>query len=198
MSETKPPTATSLLFVDGTNLDHRLRAAFGRDDVHFSKFFAALSQGTQLKQVHYCSAPYVRTGNQAKYAKQTADFNFLRTLPYVTIHLGRHQPRSITCRSCNHQYVSYTEKGTDIYAAALLVHAACHREADRLILVTSDNDFWPAVQQCHQEGVDIHIAFVIDPKESARDQLKRLSILRKHASRYVMLNQAFMAGCWRK
>ncbi len=105
----------SLLFVDGTNLDHRLRAAFGRDDVDFPAFFAAVTIGTVLQRVHYFSAPYIRAANPANYKKQTADFNFLRTQSNVMLHLGRHQPRPVKCHSCNRRYTSYTEKRTDIF-----------------------------------------------------------------------------------
>jgi uncharacterized LabA/DUF88 family protein len=188
---------TSLLFVDGTNLDHRLRAAFARDDVDFPAFFAAVTVGTDLQHVHYFSAPYIRSANPVSYKKQTADFNFLRTQRNVTLHLGRHQPRPVKCRSCNHRYTSYTEKGTDIFAAAKLVHAACHKEADRLILVTNDNDFWPALQLCRSNGVSVHVAFVINPNERVRDQLNRLSVLRKNTDRYRMLDKVLMDGCWR-
>ena len=186
-----------MLFIDGTNLDHRLRAAFNRDDIDFTKFFAALAQGTTLIHTHYFSAPYVRAGNQARYAKQTADFNYLRTLPNVTLCLGRHQPRVVTCRSCNHQYTSYAEKGTDIYTAAKLVHAACHKLADLLILVTGDNDFWPSVRIARDDGATVHVAFVISPGEPLHDQLTRLTQLRQYAHRYIKLDQAFVANCWR-
>ena len=189
--------ATSLVFIDGTNLDHRLWDFFGRDDVDFIKFFAKISQGTQLQHVHYCSAPYLRAGNQAKYAKQTSDFNFLRTQSNVTLHLGRFQPRPVTCRKCNHQYKSYTEKGTDILVATLFVDAAFHKRADRLILVSNDNDFWSAIRLGRQHGVEVHTAFTINPNESTRDQLKRLSVLRRDAHRYLMLDHAFMEDCWR-
>ena len=122
---------------------------------------------------------------------------FLRSQQNVTLYLGRHQPRPVKCRSCNHRYTSYIEKGTDIFAAAKLVYAACHKEADRLILVTNDNDFWPAVLLCRNSGLTVHVAFVTDPNESTRDQLNRVSVLRKQADRYLKLDEALMDTCWR-
>ena len=38
---------TSLLFIDGTNLDHRLSEGIDTRDVDYTKLFAALSRGTQ-------------------------------------------------------------------------------------------------------------------------------------------------------
>lgn len=189
--------ATSLVFIDGTNLDHRLRDFFGRDDVDFIKFFAKVSQGTQLQHVHYCSAPYFRARDQAKYAKQTSDFNFLRSQSNVTLHLGRFQRRSVTCWKCDYRYESYKEKGTDIIVATLFVNAAFHKKVDRLILVSNDNDFWPAIQLGRQHGVEVYTAVVINPNESRRDQLNKLRVLNRDAHYCITLDYAFMQGCWR-
>ena len=94
-------------------------------------------------------------------------------------------------------YTAYSEKGTDTFAAAKLVQAACKHTADRLYLVTGDNDFWPAVQLCQEEGIEVDVAFFIDPNQPQRLQLNRVAQLRRYATRYVKLDQAFMAGCWR-
>lgn len=188
---------TSIIFIDGTNLDHRLWDFFGRVDVDFPKFFAKISDGTQLNHVHYCSAPYSRYGNQDKRAKQASDFNFLRTQSNVTLHLGRFQLRPVTCRKCNHRYKTYKEKGTDILVATRFVDAAFHKRADRLILISNDNDFWPALELARQHGVEVYAAFVIGPDRSIEDQLKTLSPLRQQSHGYLMVDDAFMRDCWR-
>lgn len=190
--------ASSIIFIDGTNLDARLLDFFGRNDVDFKKFFAKISQGTQLQHVHYCSAPYVRARNKNKYAKQMADFNFLRSRSNVTLHLGRFQLRPVTCRECNHRYNTYKEKGTDILVATRFVDAAFHKRADRLILISNDNDFWPALELARQHGVEIYTAFVIDPDRPTGDQLQRLSPLRQQAHGYLTVDDAFMQDCWRE
>jgi len=192
-----PVPPTSLLFVDGTNLDHRCLEAFGRDDIDFDKLFAALTGGTQLLHTHYFTAPYNRTSDERRYRKQTGDFNQLRKIPGVTLHLGRHQARQVECYKCGHRYTAYTEKGTGVGAAAKLVQAACHRKADRLILVSGDNDFWPALEIGRAEGVWCEVAFVIGPAESAFHKLNEVANLRNACKRYHKLDQEFMAGCWR-
>lgn len=190
------PVPTSLLFIDGTNLDHRAREAFSRDDIDFPKLFAELATGTNLLHTHYFTAPY-RTDNTGKYAKQMSDFNILKKLPNVTLKLGRHQPRIVECKNCNHTYTTYVEKGTDVAVASALVHAACHKKAGRLILFTGDNDFWPAVRMARDEGAHVEVAFVIKPFEELRDQLNLVSMLRYNATRYIKLDEQFMAKCWR-
>lgn len=189
---------TSLLFVDGTNIDHRLWESFGRSDVHLGKFFEQVTAGTDLQHIHFCTAPYHRPpGRASLYKKQQGDLNFLRTRPDVTIHLGRHQPRTVTCRSCNHAYTTHSEKGTDTFVASKLVQAACDGSVDRLFLVSGDNDFWPAVQICQEEGAEVHVAFVISPNEPEQLQLNRVAQLRRYARTSIKLDAAFMATCWR-
>ncbi len=189
--------STSLLFVDGTNLDYRCLEAFGRDDIDFDLLFAALTAGTRLLHTHYFTAPYIRMSDERRYRKQTGDFNQLRKMPNVTLHLGRHQVRQVECYKCGHRYIAYTEKGTDVGAAARLVQAACHKEAGRLILVSGDNDFWPALEIGRAEGAWCEVAFVIGPAESAFRKLNEVANLRNTCKRYVKLDQQFMSGCWR-
>lgn len=195
MSETSRPT--SLLFVDGTSLDHRLREAFSRDDVHFIRLFDALTHGTRLQHVHYCSAPYIRQRGPARYGKQMGDFNFLGTQANVTLHLGYHRTRTRTCRKCGKEHKTYTEKATDVMVATLLVTAACHRQADRLILVSNDNDFWPAIKTCREEGVEVDLAFVVAPGEPNEKEFHKVGQLMKHSRRYAIIDQGFMSSCWR-
>ncbi len=188
---------TPLLFVDGTNLDHRCLEAFGRDDIDFEKLFAALAAGTRLLHAHFFTAPYNRASDERRYRKQTGDFNKIRGMAGVTLHLGRHQPRQVECYKCGHRYTAYTEKGTDVGAAARLVQAACHKEAERLILVTGDNDFWPALEISKAEGAWCEIAMVIGPSESAFHKLNEVANLRNSCKRYLKLDQQFMLTCWR-
>lgn len=188
---------TSLLFVDGTNLDHRCLTALGRDDIDFDRLIAALSEGTRLLHTHYFTAPYNRTADERRYRKQTGDFNKLRKMADVTLHLGRHQARHMECRSCGHRYTTYVEKGTDVGAAACLVQAACHHQADQLILVSGDNDFWPALKIARAEGVWCTVAFVVGQEESRFQKLNEVSNLRDAANRYVVLDSEFMENCWR-
>lgn len=190
---------TCLLFVDGTNLDHRLREAFGRVDVDLKKLFEELGKGCRLIHVHYFTAPYTRSAETEMHTNQTKALNFLRTLTEVTIHLGRHQPRTIRCRrpNCSYTYTSYDEKGTDVHAAARLVQSACHKLADRLILVTNDNDFVPAVQICKAEGAQVDIAYVLSSREPFGAQRYRLDSLRKLAGKTTEMTEEWMSGLWK-
>lgn len=189
-------TPKSLIFVDGTNLDHRLYDAFGRNDVHFGRFFSALSNGTSLVRVFYCTAPYFRDVNPARYAKQMADLNALRSMMDVTIDFGRYKRRFATCRKCGNEHPTFSEKGTDVFVASRMLRAACHKHADRLILVSNDNDYRPAVDVCRQEGPEVVVAIVIDPAKP-EISLKRVGGLRAVSTSALEITDTFMEACWR-
>jgi uncharacterized LabA/DUF88 family protein len=187
---------TSLLFVDGTNLDHRCLEAFGRNDIDYVRFFAALAAGTRLQRVHYFTAPYIAQRNQDAYRKQMSDLNALKAMSNVSVHLGRHQEQRNRCRGCGIETRVYVEKKTDVGAACELVRASCLKVADRLILVSGDTDFAPALQIARAQSVHCEVAFVIGPDEFGH-KFMELSDLRHAAKRFIKLDDQFMYACWR-
>lgn len=164
--------------------------------MHFGRFFAALSVGTSLVHAYYCTAPYFKAANPPKYAKQMADLNVLRSMLDVSIDLGRHKRRTGRCHSCGRDYPTFSEKGTDVFVASRMLRAACHRHADRLILVSNDNDYWPAVEICRQEGVEVVVAVIVNPSRR-KVSLEKVARLRAASSWYLEIDDVFMAGCWR-
>lgn len=194
------PNPKSILFIDGTNLDHRLHDAFGRLDLDWMKLFSQLAEETQLARVEYCYAPYHRGDSRKGFSeRQTATLNFFNTKKWlVSLSKGRHQEREVRCGrpSCSYVYNRYEEKGTDVAAASLLVRAACRRSADRLILVSNDNDYLPALKIAREEGAKVVLAHVLGPRDVAR-QRYHIDSLRKAASRYIEMNEEWMSTCWR-
>lgn len=193
MADNRP---TSILFVDGTNLDHRL-TEIGEQDVDFARFFQAVASGTNLLHTHYFTAPYVSSPNERKQrmrARQARTFNALAKLKdCVSIHKnGRYQPRPSTCRHCRRSVTEYTEKGTDVHVATQLVRSAALREADELILVSNDNDYVPAFQICNELQAKVVLAYVMSRSDSHRtiNQLSRL------AHRTIAINHKFMESLW--
>lgn len=191
--EVAKPLPTSLVFIDGTNLDHRCWEAFGRTDIDFQKFLAALSAGTQLKHTHYFTAPY--TGEREK-KRQTGALNLLRKLGNVTVKLGRYQPRLFTCDKCRYEHRLVTEKGTDVGTACEMVRSACQRSADRLILVAGDNDFIPALTMARELKVHAEFAFVMGPNEDQHRAWMAVANMRHAARNQTVLDEQFMSKCW--
>lgn len=192
------PLPTSILFVDGTNLDHRLEHGIGSHDVDFARFFTAVAAmaGTTLLHTHYFTAPYAGSQDQRKTkmrARQQRTFNALQGMPRVSLHKeGRHQPREGRCRHCQRPLLGHDEKGTDVHAAVMLVQAAFKRAADQLIFLANDNDYVPAFQICREVGVPVALVYV------ASDQIahQRVGQLRRAAARSFHIDAAFMEGLW--
>lgn len=197
MANAQMQMPSSLLIVDGTNIESRCRESFGRDDIDFVKFFAKVTSGTQLLHTHYFTAPYSRRSDPKKLAEQSGRFNVLRAMPSTTLYLGRHQAREIRCNECGHRYTAYAEKGTDVAAAIRLVLAAHQKEADRYYLLAGDNDYRPAMEFARSLGAKVFLGSVIDPAVGEYGQLMAIADLRHNCDGYLKIDQAFMDGCWR-
>jgi uncharacterized LabA/DUF88 family protein len=182
-----------MLFVDGTHVDHRCWNAFHRTDIDFAKFFAKLAQGTVLKGVVYCFAPYLHEDMRRT---QTGVLNRLKKMQGVRTYEGRHMRREYSCRWCKRLHTDSVEKGTDVAVAAHLVEAACLKLADRLILVAGDNDYWPALEVAKGVGADCRFAYFVGPGEIDQRVFNEVAQLRYKSSGFIKLNDAFMQDCW--
>ena len=188
----KPVLPTSLIFVDGTHVDHRCDESFGRMDIDFEKFFAKLAYGTRLLGAVYGTAPYLF---QDMRKHQTGVLNRLKKMG-VMIYEGTHMKRQFKCRKCGHLHSDPVEKGTDVAVASHLVQAACLKKAERLILVAGDNDYWPALHIAKQVGAYCRFAYFIGPDESDQKVFNEVVMLRNNSSGFIKLNDAFMNDCW--
>lgn len=202
MNQTNPPDIThddpklptSILIVDGTNIENRCREAFHREDIDFRLFFAKVTHGTRLLHTHYFTAPY-GGHDRERQAAQSGRFNALNAMPNTTLHLGRHQQRQVKCRNCGHTHTSYAEKGTDVAAAIELVGSV--NQADRLILLAGDNDYRPALELTKRQGAHVTVGSVVSPSRGTQKQLMAVADLRHNCSNYMRLDDAFFADCWR-
>ena len=138
--------------MDGTNIERRCYEAFGRVDFDFSLLFGKVTRGTRLEHAHYFTAALSRTAPAQEIAAQSGRFNVLNAMPQVTLHLGRYQPRTTTCRLCHCQFPVFVEKGTDVAAGVMLVECAIRRRAEVIFLLAGDNDYLPALRLHSRKG----------------------------------------------
>lgn len=141
-----------MIFIDGSNLYHGLKAALGHARLDFERFTAGLCGSTRrLVHTHYYTVPVRQADDPARYAGQQRFFARLRRMPHFTMHLGRlvDRDRDETCPECGHAYkVEYqTEKGVDVQLAAHMLAHAFDNQYDAAILVSNDGDFAPAVAE---------------------------------------------------
>ena len=198
--DAKKELPTTIIVVDGTNLDHRLDEAMRSQkqemkDVNFASLFEKLAEGTRLLHVHYCSSPYLSSSdprrNEAR-SRQTRAFNHLNSLGYVGLHKGRHVQRPDSCFHCRRPTRVTVEKGTDVSAAVHLVHAACTKQADRLVLIANDNDFVPALRLSRQVGANLTLAYVASNPGDHRIVREMLA----EVSEAIRITPEFMDQLW--
>ncbi len=141
-----------IVFIDGSNLYHGLRAAAGHARLDFERFAKQLCGSTRrLVHTHYYNIPLRQADDPKAYAGQQKFFAQLRKVPHLTIHLGRlvDREREEKCPGCAHAYtVEYrTEKGVDVQLAAHMLAHAFDNQYDTAILVSHDGDFAPVVAE---------------------------------------------------
>ena len=167
------------LFIDGSNLYHALKSDFGDAKIDFAKFAAKLVGLRDLVRIYYYSAPLDQTREPQRARDQQKFFDQLQKVPYLTLKLGRLEPRS---------HGTLIEKGVDIVIAVDLLRFAFNNMYDTAILVSGDSDFVPAVQAAQDLGKHI---------EMACTHSGRSNLLHNTCDRIHELNENLLADCWR-
>lgn len=158
-----PQMERVMVFIDGSNFYHGLRATLGRAVLNFERFALDLSGPTRrLVHTHYYNVPIRQADDAKAYAGQQKFLSQLRKVPHLSIHLGRlaDRTRGERCPKCRHAYtVSYqTEKGVDVQLAAHMLAHAFDNQYDTSILVSNDGDFAPVVAEIRRLGKKVQNA----------------------------------------
>lgn len=190
------PTAT--LVIDGTNLDHQLWESFHRSDVDFTRFFAKLAGRFDLRHVHYCTANYIQSIDRDRYARQRAAIVYLSgRKDLVTMHFGKHKHREHRCQGCRRVFSHYHEKGTDVAAATNLVSTVLRKEVDRVVLVSNDTDYEPAIRACVGSSCSLALGYVVNPCKPLNQQRYPLDQMRKLVQDVIEIDVDWIEECWR-
>jgi uncharacterized LabA/DUF88 family protein len=165
------------IFIDGSNLYHGLKGAFGRADLDFPAFIKWLVGSRKLIRTYYYNASVPANKEPERARDQQRFFETLRRIPYFDIRLGRLEPRGDT----------YVEKGVDIAIAVDMLSMAFHNAYDTAILVSSDGDFAKAIHGVcdlgkHVEVVCFHRAYHV----------------RQAADKAIELNETSLKPLWLK
>lgn len=132
-----------MIFIDGSNLYHRLKRDFGRANLDFERFARLLCNGRELVRVHYYNAPVPQDRDKERYQSQQQFFDKLRNLPYHRVILGRLEPRDKG---------AYVEKGVDVKIAVDMLTLAFRGIYDVAILVSGDGDYASVVEAVQDLG----------------------------------------------
>lgn len=158
--------ARLVVYVDGFNLFHGLKAKFGRRLLWLDLvgLAASLRPRSDLVAVKYFTAPVLDdpagASRQASYQRAMLAHGGGK----LEITNGRYQKKPMTCRSCGSTWVRYEEKETDVNIAVSLVSDAAAAVADDAILISADSDLVPAIRTARALQPDMFIAAAFPPK----------------------------------
>ncbi|MBR9704856.1 NYN domain-containing protein [Candidatus Pacearchaeota archaeon] len=153
------------IFIDGNNLYYSLKY-LGINQINFKKLLNLLTKNKLLISTFYYNAPLDISINPKKYWNQQKFFNKLRKIPDFNV---------ILCKLRKHKrkdgnYV-FDVKGDDVYLAVDLVSGAYENLYDTAIIVSGDEDFFPAIKKAQKLGKKIINAYF---KSSSSVSLKKI------------------------
>ncbi len=172
-----------MIFIDGSNLYHSLKATFQRTDIDMGKLAEKLLERRRLIRVYYYNARVGRREEPERYKRQETFFNGVAQTPYFELKLGRlvyqDWPNSPPY-----------EKGVDIMLATDLLTHSFKNNYDIGILVAGDADYVGALQAVKDNGKNVEVALF------GRESTSRA--LREVADRVHTIDGRFLRGCWKQ
>ena len=172
-----------MIFIDGSNMYHSLKAYYKRTDIDMGAFCKKLAGDDRLIRSYYYNAEVSEQKEPERYVDQKKFFDGISAIPCVELRLGQ---------------LVYTngwpatppyEKGIDVQLATDMLLHAFRNNYDRTILVAGDNDFAGAVQAVKDAGKNIEVALFGQEGTSKH--------LREVADSIITLDKNFMRDCWK-
>jgi uncharacterized LabA/DUF88 family protein len=172
-----------MIFIDGSNMYHSLKAFFKRTDIDLGCFSQKILEKRRLVRIYYYNAVVGKTEEPERFNDQEKFFKSVAAIPYTELRLGH--------LVYTNQWPSSPpfEKGVDVQLATDMITHAFKNNYDVAILVAGDNDFVGAIQAIKDNGKHVEVALF--GQESTSRQLRDV------ADRIISLDGTFMKGCWK-
>jgi uncharacterized LabA/DUF88 family protein len=172
-----------MVFIDGSNMYHSLKALFHRTDIDLGKFSEKLLGKRRLVRMYYYNARVGKVEEPLRYQDQAKFFSGVAAIPYTELRLGRlvynGWPNSPPY-----------EKGVDVLLATdMLVHSF-KNNYDTAVLVACDNDFVAALQAVKDNGKHVEVALF--GKEQSSHELRDVADL------IIPINIRLLNQCWKQ
>jgi uncharacterized LabA/DUF88 family protein len=135
-----------MIFIDGSNMYHSLKAYFHRTDIDLGKFCEKLVNKRKLVRIYYYNAEVGQPQEPERYKDQRAFFDSVEAIPYTELRLGR-----LVYTSAWPSTPPY-EKGVDVMLATDMLTHCFKNNYDTGILVAGDADFVGALQAVKDDG----------------------------------------------
>lgn len=158
------------VFIDGSNLHHRLIQAGWPASVDIRAFARRLAGQRRLSRIYYYNVPPPHTHRPEQKAAQRAYYARIEAAGGVIFRLGHLQERRVKGKSI------FEEKGVDVNLAVDMLSGAYQDRYDTAILVSSDGDFAPVVNEVKRRGKRVeYVYFPRSAKSRALQQACSLS-----------------------
>ncbi len=172
-----------MIFIDGSNMYHSLKAYFKRTDIDLACFNEKILEKRRLVRMYYYNALVGKLEEPERFKDQDKFFKSVAAIPYTELRLGRLVYTS--------QWPSSPpfEKGVDVQLATDMITHAFKNNYDVAILVAGDNDYVGAIQAVKDNGKHVEVALF--GKERTSRQLRDV------ADRVIALDGRILRGCWK-
>ncbi len=148
------------VYVDGLNLYYGGLKGTGYKWLDLNALFEMLLPSYDIKRIRYFTARIsARPDNPGTSQRQDAYIRALRTLPKVTIHLGKFlvstqrmplaNPRPGSARTV--EVIKTEEKGSDVNIATYLLIDAFRHDSDLAVVVSNDSDLCEPIRVLRDE-----------------------------------------------
>jgi uncharacterized LabA/DUF88 family protein len=172
-----------MIFIDGSNMYHSLKAYFKRTDIDLGCFSNKILDKSRLVRMYYYNAVVGKVEEPERFKDQEKFFKSVAAIPYTELRLGR--------LVYTNQWPNSPpfEKGVDVQLATDMITHAFKNNYDVAILVAGDNDFVGALQAVKDNGKHVEVALFGLERTSRQ--------LREVADRVIALDGRLLRGCWK-
>jgi uncharacterized LabA/DUF88 family protein len=172
-----------MIFIDGSNMYHSLKAYFKRTDIDLGCFSNKILDKRRLVRMYYYNAVVGKVQEPERFKDQEKFFKSVAVIPYTELRLGR--------LVYTNQWPNSPpfEKGVDVQLATDMITHAFKNNYDVAILVAGDNDFVGALQAVKDNGKHVEVALFGLERTSRQ--------LRDVADRVIALDGRLLRGCWK-
>jgi uncharacterized LabA/DUF88 family protein len=172
-----------MIFIDGSNLYHALKAFFKQTDLEMGKFCQKLIERRRLIRIYYYNAIVGIKQEPERYRRQQNFFSNVQSIPYTELRLGRLVYN-------NWPTTPPYEKGIDIMLTTDLLTHSFKRNYDTAILVAGDSDYVGAIQAVKNNGQNVEVA-LFGKERTSRP-------LREVADRIITIDGRLLKNCWKQ
>lgn len=161
-----------VVYVDGFNLFYGIKDSGYHHHLwlNLSLLVTNLLKGNQrLVCVKYFTTKI--TNDISRRNRQKLYLDALSTLPNVEVYYGKFQEEKINCRACRNEYVSQSEKMTDVNIAVHMINDAHLNLFDSAMLISGDTDHIPQIKMINENFKNKRV-FVAFPPNRANDEVK--------------------------